>query len=84
MRNLSDKAKTLSNKLIKSGVEIYHNPYINIITIRGKYISPQLAKKYSLVPDSHNANPSWYKIVVMDHVKQGVLDNFIMDVKSNL
>ena len=84
MRNLSGKTKTLSNKLKKLGVDIYHNPHINIITIRGKYISPQLAKKYSLVPNSHNSNPDWYKIVVMDHVKQGVLDNFILDMKSNL
>jgi glutamate/tyrosine decarboxylase-like PLP-dependent enzyme len=84
MRNLSDKAKSLCKKLDKNGVEYYHNPYINIITIRGKYISPQLAKKYSLVPDIPDSNTNWYKIVVMDHVKQGVLDNFLMDLKSAL
>ena len=84
MKNLSDKAKTLSNKLRKMNVELYHNPYINIIAIRGKYISPQLAKKYALVPDSHSNQPNWYKIVVMDHVKQGVLDSFMMDLKSSL
>jgi glutamate/tyrosine decarboxylase-like PLP-dependent enzyme len=84
MRNLSDKAKSLCKKLEKMGVGYYHNPYINIITIRGEHISPQLAKKYSLVPDLHDGNPNWYKIVVMDHVKQGVLDNFIIDLKSAL
>ncbi len=84
MRNLSDKSKALCKKFDKIGVEYYHNPHINIITIRGKYISPQLAKKYSLVPDVHSKTPNWYKIVVMDHVKQGVLDNFIIDLKSSL
>jgi glutamate/tyrosine decarboxylase-like PLP-dependent enzyme len=84
MRNLSGKAKSLCKKLKKLDIELYHNPFINIIAIRGKHISPQLAKKYALVPDSHNSNPNWYKIVVMDHVKQGALDSFIMDLKSSL
>lgn len=83
MRNLADKASSLCNKLEKMGVDYYHNPYINIITIRGKFISPQLAKKYSLVPNVHDDAPAWYKIVVMDHVKQGVLDSFIIDLKAN-
>ncbi|MCO6500851.1 MAG: aspartate aminotransferase family protein [Vicingus serpentipes] len=82
MKSLADKTKSLGKKLEKLGVEFYHNPFINILTIKGKYISPQLAKKYFLVPDSHEENPSWYKIVVMSHVKQGVLDSFIIDLKS--
>ncbi len=82
MRNLSDKAGSLCKKLDKIGVKYYHNPFLNIITIRSQFITSQLAKKYSLVPDKHNNQPDWYKIVVMDHVKQGVLDNFIMDLKS--
>lgn len=84
MKSLTAKTKLLGKKLEKLGVEFYHNPFINILTIRGKYITPQLAKKYFLVPDSHGNNPQWYKIVVMDHVKQGILDNFIIDLKSNL
>lgn len=82
MRNLSDKTKALCCKLKKMGIVYYHNSYINIVAIRGEFISSQLAKKYSLVPDSHTINPNWYKVVVMDHVKQGVLDEFIMDLKA--
>ena len=84
MRNLSDKAKTLCNQLSKIGVEHYRNPYLNIITIREKYITPALAKKYALVPDVHGNQPNWYKIVVMDHVKQGVLDAFFNELKSGV
>ena len=84
MKNLADKASSLCKKLDKLEVTYYHNPFINIITIRGKFISSQLAKKYSLVPNVHDTTPDWYKIVVMDHVKQGVLDNFIIDLKANL
>ncbi|PCJ27632.1 MAG: aspartate aminotransferase family protein [Flavobacteriales bacterium] len=82
MRNLSDKATSLCNRLKKLGVEYYHNPFINIVAIRGKYITPKLATKFSLVPDTHLATPNWYKIVVMDHVKQGVLDEFVLDLNK--
>ena len=82
MRRLTEKTANLCSNLSKMGVEYYHNPDINIIAIRGKYISIQLAKKYSLVPDSHSEQPNWYKIVVMDHVKQGVLDSFLMDLNA--
>jgi glutamate/tyrosine decarboxylase-like PLP-dependent enzyme len=84
MRNLTEKASSLGTQLTKVGVEYYQNPYLNIVTIRGKYISSQLAKKYSLVPDSHCSEPSWYKIVVMDHVKKGVLDAFLLDLENEL
>lgn len=83
MQNLADKAKSLCDRLKRLDVEYYHNPYINIITIKSNYISESLAKKYALVPDSHT-NPSWYKIVIMHHVKQGVLDQFIQDLKSEI
>ncbi len=83
MKNLRDKAESLSKRLERLGVEFYHNPHINIITIKSSYISTVLAKKYSLVADEHN-NPKWYKIVVMHHVKQGVLDEFVNDLKSEL
>jgi len=82
MRSLADKTKTLSVQFTKKGIEHYRNPFINIITIRAKHISAQLEKKYSLVPDTHNQNPNWYKIVVMDHVKKGVLDEFVMDLEA--
>ena len=84
MRNLTAKAASVCSQLTKMGVEFYQNPYLNIVTIRGKYISAHLAKKYALVPDSHNNEPDWYKIVVMDHVKKGVLDNFLIALKTEL
>ncbi len=82
MRNLTEKATNLCLRLKKMGVSYYHNPYINIVTIRAKHLTPQLAQKYALVPDVHNTEPNWYKIVVMDHVKQGVLDSFLNELMS--
>ncbi|MDG1476196.1 MAG: pyridoxal-dependent decarboxylase [Vicingaceae bacterium] len=84
MRNLTAKAASVCSQLTKMGVEFYQNPYLNIVTMRGNYVSAHLAKKYALVPDSHNNDPNWYKIVVMDHVKKGVLDSFLMELKAEL
>ena len=51
--------------------------------MRAKYISAELAKKYSLVPDAFNGNPNWHKIVVMDYIKKGVLDKFMVGLKAS-
>ncbi|MCB0401899.1 MAG: aspartate aminotransferase family protein [Flavobacteriales bacterium] len=83
MQHLADKAGNLCDRLGKAGVEFFRNPYINIITIKAEYITKEIAAKYSLVPDQHD-HPSWYKIVMMHHVKQGVLDNFMIDLKATL
>ncbi len=37
-----------------------------------------------LVPDSHGSNVKWWKIVVMDHVRQGVIDSFLNDLDGEL
>ena len=84
MNQLLDKTTSLCCILDELGVEYFRNPYVNIIAIKSKYISPALAKQYYLVPDDHGENPKWYKIVMMPHVKQGVLDNFISQLTSEL
>lgn len=84
MSQLLDKTTSLCCTLDELGVEYFRNPYVNIIAIKSKYISPILAKQYYLVPDTHDENPKWYKIVMMPHVKQGILDNFISQLTSEL
>jgi glutamate/tyrosine decarboxylase-like PLP-dependent enzyme len=82
MEQLIDKKDWVLEKLDKLGVEYYHNPNINIVTIKSKYITPFLMKKYFLVPDTHDNLPNWHKFIIMPHVSQGVLDEFIMDFKT--
>ena len=84
IRRLLAKADRLCSNLDERGVEYFRNPEMNIITIRAKYISPELANKYMLVPDAHGENVRWWKIVVMDHVKQGLIDSFISDLDAEL
>ena len=80
MDQLLDRTSWLCDKLDSIGAKYYRNPFLNIITIRSESISSKLAKKYHLVADSMDTK--WWKIVVMPHVKQGVLDDFVAEFKS--
>jgi len=84
MNQLLDKTSNVCQALDEMGVAYYRNPFVNIIAIKSQYISPQLAKQFYLVPDTHEGEPGWFKIVVMPHVKQGVLDNFLNRLSSEL
>jgi len=83
MHELLDKTSNLCTMLGNLGIGYYRNPYVNIITIRASFVSPSLAKQFMLVPDDHH-DPKWYKIVVMPHVKQGVLDEFISHLSNGV
>ncbi|MEP1782001.1 MAG: aspartate aminotransferase family protein, partial [Reichenbachiella sp.] len=79
IEELLDRTDWLCIQLKKRGISFYRHANMNIITIRPDGISSSLAEKYFLVPDDHES-PSWWKIVVMDHVTEGVLDRFLMDL----
>lgn len=82
MRQLVDRTTSICEKLNDRKINYFRHPDLNIVTIDANYISSHLAKKYSLVPNNHNENPNWYKIVVMPHVRQGVLDNFLSELEN--
>jgi tyrosine decarboxylase / aspartate 1-decarboxylase len=69
--------------LDKLHIPYFRFPGMNIITIRASSIPSFIAHKYGLVPDSHGANPGWYKIVVMDHVEMEHIDDFTGELKAN-
>jgi len=84
MASLLDSTERICKKLERMGVEYFRDPYLNIITMKAKYISKSIAKKYHLVADSYEFEPKWYKIVVMPHVKPGTIDSFLMDLQGEL
>lgn len=84
MNQLLEKTTAICTQLNEIGVEYYRNPYVNIISIKSKYIAPNLVNQFFLVPDTHNGNPNWYKIVIMPHVKQEILDDFITQLTESL
>src|SRR5690606_13815674 len=81
MQMLNDRTTRLCSKLTEMGIKYFRNPHINIIAIISSHISKQLAEKYHLVADTYEREASWYKIVVMPHVRQGILDQFINELK---
>ena len=84
MHQLLDKTTFICDKLQEWGVEFFRHPDLNIITIKAKYLAKNLAEKYNLVPDQHGPNVKWFKIVVMPHVKQGIIDSFLTELKNEL
>ncbi len=84
INKLLEKTNRLCDQLSEMGIEYYRNSYMNIVTIKSSYIDPKVAREYMLVPDTHNQNPNWFKIVVMDHVTQGQLDSFLMKLSPVL
>lgn len=83
MNQLLDKTNSLCSALDDMGIDYFRNPYLNMISIKSSFVTPGLAKKFMLVPDNHD-NPNWYKIVMMPHVSQGIVDNFINQLSSEL
>lgn len=84
MEQINDRTERLCDQLDEMGIGYYRNPYINIIAIRADEIPTDLAHKFYLVPDTHDGKPKWWKIVVMDHVRQGLLDEFSMELKAHI
>lgn len=84
IKHLLKKTDRLCHSLDERGVEYFRNPKMNIVTMRGQFIDPALANKYMLVPESHDGEANWFKIVVMDHVTQGLIDRFLMDLDLTL
>lgn len=66
----------LCAQLDSLGVQYFREPFMNIVTIRSEYISHDLAEQFNLVPQKHNSDNHWYKIVVMDHVETDHLEKF--------
>jgi len=72
----------LCKKLDELGVTYFREPSMNLVTIRAAHISDALAEKYTLVPQSHDEDNQWYKIVIMHHVEMEAMTAFLADLKA--
>ncbi len=70
------RTRQLCDALDKKHIEYFHQPQMNIVAIKNKYITRQIENLYGLVPDDPE-NPQWWRIVVMDHVDNALIDAFI-------
>jgi len=74
----------LCKQLDALNISYFREPNMNIVTISSEYVSKALEEKYDLVPQKHDGNNKWYKIVIMDHVEVDHLSTFIADLKETL
>jgi len=81
METLITRTDDICKRLEDRNIEYFRNPFVNIVTIKSKYLTKALAKKHFLVGDNHE-NPTWHKIVVMPHVKRGLIDQFFLDLDA--
>jgi tyrosine decarboxylase / aspartate 1-decarboxylase len=84
VRVLQMRTQWLCDQLDKLNVAYFREPFMNIVTIQSQFITEGLVKKFDLVPQKHNGDNSWYKIVIMDHVEVDHLSTFISDLKESI
>ncbi len=79
---LQMRTQFLCNELDQLGIKYFREPFLNIVTIHAEFIPQKIAEKYDLVPETHNHENKWYKIVVMNHVEVQHLSIFIEELKA--
>lgn len=84
MQDIIERTDYVCKRLDEMGVKYFRNPHINIVTIKANSIPNGIAKKYELVADTYEHMPSWWKIVVMDHVKYDLLKRFLDELEGEL
>jgi len=81
---LQMRTQFLCDELDKLNISYFREPNMNIVTIHARNIPHEIAEKYDLVPQQHNENNKWYKIVLMDHVEIEHLTTFIDELKASV
>ena len=74
---LMSRTNRLCEWLSDKGIDHYRNPRMNVVTIRASHVPREVADRFTLIPDSHSVAPTWYKVVVMDHVTTDALEQLI-------
>ena len=78
---LQMRTEFLCAELDKLHIKYFREPFMNIVTIHSEFIPEEIADKFDLVPESHDKNNKWYKVVLMDHVEVQHLKAFINELK---
>lgn len=72
----------LCHQLDQLNIIYFREPYMNIVTLKASHIPKSLAKKFHLVPEKHETENDWYKIVIMEHVEVEHLNSFMTELKT--
>lgn len=80
---IQNRTDRLCQQLDELSIDYFRNQFSNIVTMNASQVSTDLAEAYGLIPDNHH-RPSWYKIVVMEHVTMDKLEDFLEAFKKEL
>ena len=72
----------LCKQLDLLNIKYFREEHMNIITILSKYIPQDIAERFGLVPEQHNDQNKWYKVVIMDHVQIDHLMQLVQVLKD--
>ena len=67
-------------QLMEKNVSFFRQPFSNQVAIDARFVNKKIADKYGLIPDTHEGEANWYKIVVMEHVTVDVLAPFVREL----
>ncbi|MCD6544893.1 MAG: aspartate aminotransferase family protein [Flavobacteriaceae bacterium] len=76
---LQMRTQWFCKQLDQLNIKYFREENMNIVTIHSEYIPHDIALKYDLVPEQHNDQNKWYKVVIMDHVE---IDNLMQLVNA--
>lgn len=77
------RTEWFTKQMDRLNIEYFRDPFMNIVTLKSKYIPEALAHKFGLVPETHDGNNHWYKVIMMDHVEIDDLTKFVDELKSS-
>ena len=80
MQTLIYRTDRLCKELDKKQIRYFREEDMNIVTIFSDQIKNDVAHKYGLVPETHDGNNKWWKIVIMDHVDLNILMQFVKEI----
>ena len=66
------------------GIEYFRNPYMNIVTLKAKYVPAELAERFDLVPQKHDETNEWFKVIMMEHVEIEHLTLLLEELKQQV
>ena len=58
-------------------ISYFRAPGMNVVAIAASHMPREVAEAFLLVPDTHEGPPRWWKVLVMDHVTDALLDRFL-------
>lgn len=76
MQRIFIRTRQLCEALDAKHINYFHEVGMNIVAIKNKHMTRQIESHYGLVPDD-TENPKWWRVIVMDHVDNALIDAFI-------